>query len=204
MRLSDVQEKCLIPETSYACLAGHPISTVVTSPTGSTFFAATANAALIINTKNFSVERELDLVGVTCAQFNHNGSLLIFSNNKGSLGILDLNRGEMLATWSPHAKGVVRLMLCADETSVWSLGRDGHLVQSSLLRPGDQLWKGEVPDGSTLAGDFALSPDSQHVLYGSDNGALVYKVGEEGEMTRVLAIHAQSPVTAVHWSTGTT
>ena len=63
VRLSDVEEKCLLPETSYASLAGYPISTVVTSPTGSTFFAATANAALIINTKTFGVERARALGG---------------------------------------------------------------------------------------------------------------------------------------------
>ena len=94
---------------------------------------------------------------------------------------MDLNRNEILATWSGHQKekiilknkisftkllkinqtilkflkdincniilffyliffqGVIGLELSLDETSVWSLGREGTLLQSSLLRPGDKV-----------------------------------------------------------------
>ena len=46
----------------------------------------------------------------------------------------DLNKGELLSSWQPHSSTtVVQLCITADETSVWSLGKDGTLVHSSLL-----------------------------------------------------------------------
>ena len=51
----------------------------------------------------------------------------------GQLAVTDLNKGELLSSWQPHSSTVVQLCITADETSVWSLGKDGTLVHSSLL-----------------------------------------------------------------------
>ncbi|XP_023342348.1 WD repeat-containing protein 91 [Eurytemora carolleeae] len=207
VRLCDVEDKCLVMETACNKLTGQPISALASRPSGSSFFVCSAGKALIINSKeirNFSVEVELvdpALTGVSAAHFNHNGALLVFATNKGKVGIMDLNRNEILATWSGHQKGVIGLELSLDETSVWSLGREGTLLQSSLLRPGDKVWSGDVSTKDGFTGDFALSPDGEHILYGSDEGAVIYRIGDQdGEMTRVLGIRGVTPITSVHWS----
>jgi len=151
------------------------------------------------------VDRELNdqlLIGATAAQYNHNGSLLVFATNQGQVGIFDLHRNESLAVWSGHTEMVYGLELSSDETTVWTTAKDGRLLQSSLLRPGDEVWSGELNTGGEYFGDFAVSPDNEHILAGTDSGAVVYRIGVEGEMVKVLGIRGDSPITSVHWGSG--
>ena len=70
---------------------------------------------------------------------------------------------------------VYGLELSSDETTVWTTAKDGRLLQSSLLRPGDEVWSGELNTGGEYFGDFAVSPDNEHILAGTDSGAVVYR-----------------------------
>jgi hypothetical protein len=115
--------------------------------------------------------------GVTAAAYNHNGSLLVYGGEEGKLGLADLHRGELLASWQAHQPPVSCLLLTQDETAVWSLGRDGGLVRSSLLRLGERLWAGGLglPPPHGLAPRMALAPDGEHILASTEAGGVVYR-----------------------------
>lgn len=119
------------------------------------------------------------MCGVTAAAYNHNGSLLVYGRDDGKVGLLDLHRGEVLASWLAHepAVAVSCLTLAQDETAVWSLGRDGGLIRSSLLRLGERLWAGGMgpPPPHGLPPRMALAPDGEHILASTDSGGVVYR-----------------------------
>ena len=41
-----------------------------------------------------------------------------------------------------------------------------------------KVWSGDVSTKDGFTGDFALSPDGEHILYGSDEGAVIYRFKE--------------------------
>jgi len=227
VRMCDAMEKCLIQESGSTPLSGQPISVLCSSPAEHLFLAASSSTVLILSSKMLTVETEMHdaaLANLTSAVYNHNGALIIFSTNSGKVGIYDLHRHEVLATWQAHDKPIVGLQLTQDETSVWSLDKSGVLIQSSLLRPGTKLWCGEMSSlDCDLVSDFALSPTGDHVLVGSSTGALVYRMensGSDGEvgvmlhssdastlprggnLVKVLGIRAETAITTVHWTSG--
>eukprot|EP00088_Acartia_fossae_P064642 TRINITY_DN7959_c2_g1_i2.p1 TRINITY_DN7959_c2_g1~~TRINITY_DN7959_c2_g1_i2.p1 ORF type:complete len:710 (-),score=131.14 TRINITY_DN7959_c2_g1_i2:81-2210(-) len=188
VRMCDSVEKCLIQESGTTPLTGQPISVLSSSPCENLFLAASTNSVVILSSKTLSVEKVLDVPEVrnlTSAVYNHNGALVIFSTSLGVVGIYDLHRNEVLASWQGHDKPIVTLQLTPDETSVWSLDKAGNFLQSSLLRPGTKLWRGTMPTmDCELVGEFALSPTGDHVLVGSATGAIVYRIDNadnEGE-----------------------
>jgi WD40 repeat protein len=115
--------------------------------------------------------------GVTGAAYNHNGSLLVYGGEEGKVGLADLNRAEMLASWQGHERAVTCLALSQDETAVWSLGREGSLLRSSLLRLGERLWSACLgpPPPHGLPPRMAIAPDGEHILASTDAGGVVYR-----------------------------
>merc|ERR1719222_164270 len=112
----------------------------------------------------------------TAASSNHNGTLLIHGSETGQLVVTDLNKGELLSSWQPHSSTVVQLCITADETSVWSLGKDGTLIHSSLLSEHCRLWEAKLQVGVDNSPAFCLAPDSDHFLIGTAHGAALCKV----------------------------
>ena len=117
------------------------------------------------------------MVGVTAAAYNHNGSLLVYGGAEGKVGLADLHRGELLASWQGHDRAVTCLALSQDETDVWSLGGEGSLLRSSLLRLGERLWAGCLgpPPPHGLPPRMAVAPDGEHILASTDAGGVVYR-----------------------------
>merc|ERR1711863_105142 len=91
--------------------------------------------------KALKIEQEFKSgsASTTAASSNHNGTLLIHGSETGQLAVTDLNKGELLSSWQAHSSTVAQLCITADETSVWSLGKDGTLVHSSLLSASLQI-----------------------------------------------------------------
>jgi len=201
LRLCDVVEKTAMAEA--ADLPGR-VSVLLSLPTSLLLCCAGPN--ILILDKALKVEQEFKSgsASTSAASSNHNGTLLIHGSETGQLAVTDLIKGELLSSWKPHSSTVVQLCITADETSVWSLGKDGTLVHSSLLSEHCRLWEAklEVRVDASLA--FCLAPDSDHFLIGTAHGAALCKV-EEGSQSRykeVLAVGSLPWPTVGEWGGG--
>merc|ERR1719234_2800594 len=190
LRLCDVVEKTAMAEAGD--LPGI-VSVLLSLPTS--LLLCCAGPSILILDKALKIEQEFksgSSASTTAAASNHNGTLLIHGSETGQLAVTDLNKGELLSSWQPHSStAVVQLCITADETSVWSLGKDGTLVHSSLLSEHSRLWESKLEVGvvdTSLA--FCLAPDSDHFLIGTAHGAALCKVeeGSQSKYEEVLAL----------------
>jgi len=205
VRLCDVSEKMSIAEVPTDLLSGQSVSVLQCGPSGSSFLVCSGIKILMMDTKTCKLDRDLSqpsLNPITCAQFNHNGSVLVHGGSDGKLGLTDLNRGELLSTWPGHSTTITCIRLNREETAVWSLAGDGSLAHSSIIRAGHKVWEGEIGVGP----GFCLSPDGEHILTGTQGGAVIYRLprGETGdtELEKVLGLRGEHPTSAVDWSAG--
>jgi len=212
VRLCDVSEKMSIAEVPTDILSGQSVSVLQCGPSGSSFLVCSGIKILMMDTKTCNLDRDLSqpsLNPITSAQFNHNGSVLVHGGSDGKLGLTDMNRGELLSTWSGHSSAITCIRLNRDETAVWSLGEDGSLAHSSIIRAGQKVWEGQL--GADAGGErpgFCLSPDGEHILTGTQGGAVIYRLprgeedNEEGQLEKVLGLRGEHPTSAVDWSAG--
>jgi len=166
-----------------------------------------AGPKILVLDKALNIEQEFTSGGTstTAASSNHNGTLLVHGSDQGKLAVTELHKGQLLSSWQPHSSAVPVVQLCIteDETSVWSLGRDGSLVHSSLLSEHARLWEGKIevgPDTSTSLA-FCLAPDSDHFLVGLQTGPTVCKV-EEGTLQEVLSVGNRPWPSVCEWGGG--
>jgi len=212
VRLCDVSEKMSIAEVPTDLLSGQSVSVLQCGPSGSSFPVCSGIKILMMDTKTCKLDRDLSqpsLNPITSAQFNHNGSVLVHGGSDGKLGLTDLNRGELLSTWSGHTTNITCIRLNRDETAVWSLGEDGSLAHSSIIRAGHKVWEGQI--GVETGGErpgFCLSPDGDHILTGTQGGAVIYRLprgegdNDQGQLEKVLGLRGEHPTSAVDWSAG--
>jgi len=208
VRLCDMTEKTCSVEVAQELLNGGQVEFLRSSPSGLSFICCVESRTLVIETRTCRLESDLTspLSSITSAVYNHNGNVLVHGGQDGKIGLTDLNRGELLSSWSGHTAPVVQVTLPPDETTVWSLAVDGSLTQSSMLQTGNKLWEGVV-GGFALLDDlprFCLSPTGDHILINSPPGGVIYKLPgkDEGELEKVLGLRDEQPVTAVEWSSG--
>jgi len=201
LRLCDVVEKTAIAEAGD--LPGI-VSVLLSLPTS--LLLCCAGPSILILDKALKIEQEFKSgsASTTAAASNHNGTLLIHGSETGQLAVTDLNKGELLSSWQPHSSTVVQLCITADETSVWSLGKAGTLVHSSLLSEHSRLWEAKLEVGVESSLAFCLAPDSDHFLIGTGHGAALCKV-EEGSQSRyeeVLAVGSLPWPAVGEWGSG--
>lgn len=211
VRLCDVSEKMSIAEVPSELLSGQSVSVLQCGPSGSSFLVCAGIKILMMDTKTCKLDRDLSqpsLNPITSAQFNHNGSVLVHGGADGKLGLTDLNRGELLSTWPGHTTNITCLRLNREETAVWSLAGDGSLAHSSIIRTGHKVWEGQLGGEGCEKPAFCLSPDGDHILTGTQSGAVIYRLpsgeGEtdSGQLEKVLGLRGEHPTSAVDWSAG--
>lgn len=211
VRLCDVSEKMSIAEVPSELLSGQSVSVLQCGPSGSSFLVCAGIKILMMDTKTCKLDRDLSqpsLNPITSAQFNHNGSVLVHGGADGKLGLTDLNRGELLSTWPGHTTTITCLRLNREETAVWSLAGDGSLAHSSIIRTGHKVWEGQLGGEGGEKPAFCLSPDGDHILTGTQSGAVIYRLprgeGEtdSGQLEKVLGLRGEHPTSAVDWSAG--
>jgi len=210
VRLCDVSEKMSIAEIPGELLSGQSVAVLQSGPSGASFLVCAGIKILMMDTKTCKLDRDLSqpsLNPITSAQFNHNGSVLVHGGADGKLGLTDLHRGELLSTWSGHTTPISCLRLNTEETAVWSLARDGSLAHSSIIRTGNKVWSGSLGEGGERQ-EFCLSPDGDHILTGTQGGAVIYRLpkgdedSETGQLEKVLGLRGEHPTSAVDWSAG--
>ena len=214
VRLCDVQEKMSIAEVSPELLSGSPVSVLESGPSPATFLLCAGIKILLMDTVHCRLERDLShpsLNPVTCAQFNHNGSVLIHAGADGKLGMTDLHRGELLCVWSVHSAPVTSIRLNNDQTGVWSMAEDAVLAFSNIVRSNEKVWESGARSAPavTTRPVFSMSSDCDHVLTNESGAASLIKLspvpGANTDLETVLTLSSgdQGPVTtSVLWCTG--
>ena len=99
VRLCDVQEKMSVAEVAGELLAGQAVAVLQSGPGPAAFLLCAGIKILLMDTGTCSLDRDLSHPGlnpITCAQFNHNGTLVIHAGVDGKLGMTDPNKGELL------------------------------------------------------------------------------------------------------------
>jgi len=204
VRLCDVLEKMSVAEVSPELLGGESVTVLLSAPSGNTFFCSSGTRAFLCDTRSCKLERELALPlpsSLTCAAFNHNGSLLVHGTSLGKICLSDPNRGELLASWAAHSSSVSCLRLSKDGTKVWSLDTEGRLCLSSTLQTGSRLWETMLGSSPVSLPSFCLCPQGDHMLTGGQGGGLVFSLGQgEGALHKVLGLRSEEGVSAVAWS----
>ena len=221
VRLCDVQEKMSVAEVPGELLSGQSVSVLQSGPGPATFLLCAGIKILLMETGTCSLERDLSHPGlkpVTCAQFNHNGTVLIHAGVDGKLGMTDPNKGELLCVWLAHSAAVTSISLNSDLTGVWSLAEDRSLVFSSIIRSHhNKVWESLIPqedvtnDQDAVRGTFSVGPDSEHILTNAGGGAAIFQLPRvtetevsPSELSRTLALTKAEagPVTSVLWGSG--
>ena len=223
VRLCDVQEKMSVAEVPGELLSGQSVSVLQSGPGPGTFLLCAGIKILLMETGTCSLERDLSHPGlkpVTCAQFNHNGTVLIHAGVDGKLGMTDPNKGELLCVWLAHSAPVTSISLNSDLTGVWSLAEDRSLVFSSIIRSHhNKVWESLIPqpteavtdDQETVRGTFSVGPDSDHILTNAGGTAAIFQLPQVAETdsgdstlsrTLVLTKAEAGAVTSVLWGSG--
>ena len=223
VRLCDVQEKMSVAEVPGELLSGQSVSVLQSGPGPGTFLLCAGIKILLMETGTCSLERDLSHPGlkpVTCAQFNHNGTVLIHAGVDGKLGMTDPNKGELLCVWLAHSAPVTSISLNSDLTGVWSLAEDRSLVFSSIIRSHhNKVWESLIPqqteavtdDQDAVRGTFSVGPDSDHILTNAGGTAAIFQLPQVAEtdscdsaLSRTLALTKADAgaVTSVLWGSG--
>ena len=118
-RLCDVTDNISVAEVSQDLLAAQTVSVLESGPTYSNFLLCSGIKILLMETANCKLQTDLShpsLKPVVCAQFNHNGSVLIHGGQDGKIGMTDLHRGELLCVWAVHSSPITAIRLTNDQT----------------------------------------------------------------------------------------
>ena len=145
------------------------------------------------------------------------GDILIHAGEDGKLGMTDLNRGELLCVWSVHTAPVTSIRLNRDQTGVWSMGQDGVMAFSNIVRTNDKVWEGTL---TSAGGDtpgvrpvFSMSSDCDHILTNHGGAANIVKLPhitpgpdtQPDSLENILALSSSADnivTTEVLWCTG--
>ena len=90
VRLCDVQDKMSVAEVSQDLVSGNAVSVLQSGPSPASFLLCAGTKILLLDTGTCQLDRDLShpsLNPVTCAQFNHNGNVLIHASIDGKISI---------------------------------------------------------------------------------------------------------------------
>lgn len=81
-----------------------------------------------------------DPPAITSLCFNHNGKILAAAATDGMIHMFDMSAGLQITGWPAHDSAISSLLFGPDETSIYSLGSDGKILEWSLHNQGQILW----------------------------------------------------------------
>jgi len=212
-RLCNVTDMSVV-EVSQELLGGQPVTVLESGPTYNTFLLCSGIKILLMETANCQLDRDLShpsLKPIVCAQFNHNGSVLIHAGVDGKIGMTDLHRGELLCVWSVHTSSITAIGLTTDQTGLWSLAEDNVMAFSNIIKLNDKTWEGQLPiseekTSKVTKKTFNLSSDGYFFLTNSDGGSVIYRLPSVGsgnvQFEKILELRSEEVVTSVSWSAG--
>ncbi|XP_056160169.1 uncharacterized protein LOC115668760 [Syzygium oleosum] len=139
-----------------------------------------------------------DPPAITSLCFNHNGKILAASATDGMIHMFDMSAGLQITGWPAHDCGISSILFGADETSIFSLGTDGKVLEWSLQKQGHVLWSINSKSSSHLRHEMALDANGRRLLVTSGSvRAPIYQTRSRASGLRTLP-HSAS-VTTVDW-----
>ncbi|BFG29699.1 hypothetical protein CerSpe_159730 [Prunus speciosa] len=81
-----------------------------------------------------------DPPAITSLSFNHNGKILAAAATDGMIHMFDMSAGLQITGWPAHDSAISSILFGPDETSIFSLGVDGKVLEWSLQNQGQILW----------------------------------------------------------------
>ncbi|XP_061165038.1 WD repeat-containing protein 91-like [Saccostrea echinata] len=153
-------------------------------------------------------------VAINCCSFNHNGHLLLTGGVDGAIRLFDMQQHKVISQWEAHSGEVQNLQFSSDETSCYSIGTDGKLIQWSMHKPGTlndlPIHSGaSLPFLSGMSGGlkemprgqiFSLDAEGEYMLTCDKTKGSMYQVKDKS-LSHVMDIQGHgSFLTTVDWS----
>eukprot|EP00743_Colponemidia_sp_Colp-15_P006657 GILK01007177.1.p1 GENE.GILK01007177.1~~GILK01007177.1.p1 ORF type:complete len:630 (-),score=108.43 GILK01007177.1:19-1908(-) len=196
---------------------------IASSPTDPTFVTAVAAVAsssstsvtpgrlLVWDLKTSRVEKILPLqpsaLQINTVRYNHNGNMLVSGGVDGMIRIFDTVSCTPIMGWPAHQGDVLSVRFSSDETTVFSLGTDGKVLEWSLHKirkvlqtfsfNGVYSSNGSAPQPVSVA-DMVFDHEGKHLLVSSPyNSGVIFQMNQPDPIQR-LGGH-NGPVTSVDW-----
>uniref|UniRef100_A0A803R2H9 Anaphase-promoting complex subunit 4-like WD40 domain-containing protein n=2 Tax=Cannabis sativa TaxID=3483 RepID=A0A803R2H9_CANSA len=145
-----------------------------------------------------------DPPAITSLSFNHNGKILAAAATDGMIHMFDMSAGLQITGWPAHDSAISSILFGPDETSIFSLGAEGKILEWSLHNQGQVLWS----KNCSRFCDPEISKQCRHEMALDANGrrllttsglvrAPIYQVRDYTNGLRTLA-HT-SAITTVDW-----
>ncbi|XP_057951144.1 uncharacterized protein LOC131145967 isoform X4 [Malania oleifera] len=145
-----------------------------------------------------------DPPAVTSLCFNHNGKILAASATDGMIHMFDMSAGLQITGWPAHDSAISSILFGPDETSIFSLGADGKIIEWSLQNQGQILWSRNCsrfcnPESSKhCRHEMALDANGRRLLVTSGSvRSPIYQV--RGYMDGMRTLPHSAAITTVDW-----
>ncbi|KAG0457346.1 hypothetical protein HPP92_022503 [Vanilla planifolia] len=145
-----------------------------------------------------------DPPGITALSFNHNGKILAASASDGMIHMFDISAGLQITGWPAHDSAVNSVLFGSDETSIFSLGSDGKILEWSLQNPGQILWSSDCskfcyPESEKICRhEIALDSNGRRLLVTSGSvRSPIYQV--RGRSSALKTLPHTAAITSVDW-----
>ncbi|KAK2654027.1 hypothetical protein Ddye_013883 [Dipteronia dyeriana] len=145
-----------------------------------------------------------DPPAITSLCFNHNGKILAASAVDGMIHMFDMSAGLQITGWPAHDSAISSILFGPDETSIFSLGSDGKILEWSLQNQGRILWSKNCsryrdPETSKqFRHEMALDANGRQLLATSSSvRAPIYQV--RGNTNGLKTLPHSAAITTVDW-----
>lgn len=145
-----------------------------------------------------------DPPAITSLCFNHNGKILAASAIDGMIHMFDMSAGLQITGWPAHDSAISSILFGPDETSIFSLGSDGKIIEWSLQNQGQVLWTRNCcrycdPESSkSCRHEMALDVNGRRLLLTSGSvRAPIYQV--RGHASGMRTLPHSAAITTVDW-----
>ncbi|GLT60942.1 hypothetical protein SLA2020_336810 [Shorea laevis] len=185
------------------------VSAAASKRNGSSFVDSLGFASLTVwNMKTWKPMTVLPLgedpPAITSLCFNHNGKILAASATDGMIHMFDMSAGLQITGWPAHDSAISSILFGSDETSIFTLGSDGKIIEWSLQKQGHILWSRTCSrsfDPATskyYRHEMALDANGRRLLVTSGSvRAPIYQVRSYSNGLRTLPHSAA--ITTVDW-----
>lgn len=185
------------------------VSAAASKRDGSSYFDSLGFASLTVwNMKTWKPMTVLPLgedpPAITSLCFNHNGKILAAAATDGMIHMFDMSAGLQITGWPAHDSAISSILFGSDETSIFTLGSDGKIIEWSLQKQGHILWSrtpcrsfdSEIPNYHRH--EMALDANGKRLLVTSGSvRAPIYQVRSYSNGLRTLP-HSGA-ITTIDW-----
>ncbi|XAR52267.1 hypothetical protein NMG60_11020235 [Bertholletia excelsa] len=145
-----------------------------------------------------------DPPAITSLCFNHNGKILAAAATDGMIHMFDMSAGLQVTGWPAHDSAISSILFGPDETSIFSLGIDGKILEWSLQSQGKVLWSRNCSrflnweNSANCRHEMALDAKGRNLLVTSGSvRAPLYHV--RGHTCGMKTLPHSAAITTVDW-----